>query len=196
MKMFRFIFLCLALIGLLSCVIDSSTKSTDTSAMQEAQIVDIDSDVEDDFNAALVHLKAAEYSAAIDLLEKVIAKEKRVSAPFTNLGMAYNKKGDEKKAEEYFLKAVNIELTNPVANNQLGLLYRKKGQFDNAKKAYTNALTEYPDYLPIIKNLGILCELYMRDLPCALKQYEHYLSLQPDNKTMKIWVADVSKRIK
>jgi len=195
MKMLRFIVLCLALTSLLSCVMEP-TKPSDQGAKQKVQIVDIDSDVEDDFNAALVHLKAAEYSAAIALLEKVIATEKRVSAPFTNLGMAYNKIGDEKKAEEYFLMAVNIELTNPVANNQLGLLYRKKGQFSDAKKAYTNALTEYPDYLPVVKNLGILCELYMRDLPCALKQYEHYLSLQPDNKTMKIWVADVSKRIK
>jgi len=195
MKMLKFIVLYLTIIGLSSCVMETTKPSAQDSS-QKAQSVEVDSDVEDDFNAALVHLKATEYDAAIVLLEKVIAEEKRVSAPFTNLGMAYNKKGDEKKAEEYFLMAVNVELTNPVANNQLGLLYRKKGQFNDAKKAYTNALTEYPDYLPVVKNLGILCELYMRDLPCALKQYEHYLSLQPDNKTMKIWVSDLSNRIK
>ena len=195
MKMLRFIVLYLTIISLLSCVMDS-TKPSAQDGSQKAQSVEVDSDVEDDFNEALVHLKATEYDAAIVLLEKVIVKEKRVSAPFTNLGMAYNKKGDEKKAEEYFLMAVNVELTNPVANNQLGLLYRKKGQFNDAKKAYSNALTEYPDYLPVVKNLGILCELYMRDFPCALKQYEHYLSLQPENKTMKIWVSDLSKRIK
>jgi len=195
MKILRFIVLYLTIISLLSCAMES-TKPSAQDGSQKALWVEVDSDVEDDFNAALVHLKATEYDAAIVLLEKVIAEEKRVSAPFTNLGMAYNKKGDEKKAEEYFLMAVNIELTNPVANNQLGLLYRKKGQFNDAKKAYTNALTEYPDYLPVVKNLGILCELYMRDLPCALKQYEHYLSLQPNNKTMKIWVSDLSKRIK
>jgi len=193
--MLKFIVLYLTIIGLSSCVMETTKPSAQDSS-QKAQSVEVDSDVEDDFNAALVHLKATEYDAAIVLLEKVIAEEKRVSAPFTNLGMAYNKKGDEKKAEEYFLMAVNVELTNPVANNQLGLLYRKKGQFNDAKKAYTNALTEYPDYLPVVKNLGILCELYMRDLPCALKQYEHYLSLQPDNKTMKIWVSDLSNRIK
>jgi len=195
MKMLKFIVLYLTIIGLSSCVMETTKPSAQDSS-QKAQSVEVDSDVEDDFNAALVHLKATEYDAAIVLLEKVIAEEKRVSAPFTNLGMAYNKKGDEKKAEEYFLMAVNVELTNPVANNQLGLLYRKKGQFNDAKKAYTNALTEYPDYLPVVKNLGILCELYMRDLPCALKQYGHYLSLQPDNKTMKIWVSDLSNRIK
>jgi len=46
----------------------------------------------------------------------------------------------------------------------------------------------------VIKNLGILCEIYMRDLPCALEQYEHYLELIPDDKTMNIWVSDVSRR--
>lgn len=178
-----------------SCVMESTKPSMSTS-VSKFELIEIDSDVEDDFNAALSHLKQEEYDDAILLLEKVIAVEHRVPAPFINLGMAYSKKGDEPSAEKHLLNAVKLELTNPVANNQLGLLYRKKGQFDDAKKAYTNALTEYPDYLPVVKNLGILCELYMRDFPCAMKQYEHYLSLQPDNKSMKIWISDLSRRIK
>jgi len=178
-----------------SCVMES-TKPSMTKGPSKLELLEIDSDVEDDFNAALSHLKQEEYDDAILLLEKVIAVEYRVPAPFINLGMAYSKKGDEVSAEKHLLNAVKLDLTNPVANNQLGLLYRKKGQFDDAKKAYTNALTEYPDYLPVVKNLGILCELYMRDFPCALKQYEHYLSLQPDNKTIKIWISDLSRRVK
>ncbi len=195
MKMFKFIFLYLVVMSLSACVMNSTKPSEDPGAPQE-KIIEIDSDVEDDFNLALIHLKSEEYDEAIALLEKVILEERRVPAPFVNLGMAYSKKGNVKKAEEFFLKALKIELTNPVANNQLGLLYRKQGQFFNAKKAYTNALIEHPDYLPVVKNLGILCELYIRDLSCALKQYEHYLSLQPDDKVMKIWVADLSRRMK
>jgi len=195
MNSLKIIFLFLLFLGLISCAVDS-TKKDEQASVIKAELIDIDSDVEDDFDAALVHLKAAEYDEAIKLLEKVIAEEARLPAPFVNLGMAYNALGDIKSAEKYFLAAVNVKLTHRVANNQLGLLYRKKGQFDDAKKAYTNALTEYPDYLPVIKNLGILCEIYMRDLTCALQQYEHYLDLQPDDKTMEIWVADLSRRVK
>ncbi|MCW9048683.1 MAG: tetratricopeptide repeat protein [Gammaproteobacteria bacterium] len=195
MGVLRAIVVVLLVIVQVSCVMES-TKPSITESRSKFDQIEIDSDVEDDFNAALSHLKAEEYDDAIQLLEKVIAVENRVPAPFINLGMAYSKKGDDVSAEKHLLSAVKIELTNPVANNQLGLLYRKKGKFDDAKKAYTNALTEYPDYLPVVKNLGILCELYMRDFPCALEQYEHYLSLQPDDKTMKIWISDLSRRIK
>jgi len=193
--MLKLVFASLLVMAQVSCVMES-TKPSMTTGASKLELIEIDSDVEDDFNMALSHLKQEEYDDAILLLEKVIAVEYRVPAPFINLGMAYNKKGDEANAEKHLLSAVKIDLTNPVANNQLGLLYRKKGQFDDAKKAYSNALTEYPDYLPVVKNLGILCELYMRDFPCALKQYEHYLSLQPDNKTIKIWISDLSRRVK
>jgi len=181
--------------SLTSCVMEPA-KQDDLKGLKKNIRVDVDSDVEENFNLALLHLKKEEYDDAIVLLKKVIAEEKRVPAPFINLGMAYNKKGELEKAEQNLLAAVNIELTHPIANNQLGMLYRKEGRFNDAKKAYTNALTEYPDNLPVIKNLGILCELYMRDLVCALEQYEHYLNLKPDDETMKIWVADLSRRIK
>ncbi len=187
---------CMALLSfLLSCVVET-TKPTAVDIVLKPELIEIDSDVEDDFNSALSHLKSAQYDEAIALLIKVIAIESRVPAPYVNLAMAYNEKDDFKNAEKYFLLALSIDLTHPVANNQLGLLYRKKGKFEDAKKAYTNALTKYPDYLPVVKNLGILCELYLRDLACALQQYEHYLSLQPNDKIMKIWVADLSRRLK
>lgn len=195
MSVLKFLIVGSFFISLLSCVMEA-TKPSLKDESSKYEFIEVDSDVEDDFNAALSHLKDEEYDDAIRLLELVISQETRVPAPYVNLGMAYAKKGDVTNAEKYLLLALAIDLTHPVANNQLGLLYRKKGQFDDAKKAYTNALTKHPDYLPVVKNLGILCDLYIRDFPCALQQYEHYLSLQPDNKTMKIWVADLSRRIK
>jgi len=181
-------------ISLVSCVTDS-TRPDNQTVSQEIEVFNIDSDIEDDFDAALEHLKAEEYDAAIKILEQLIEKEKRVPAPYINLAIAYDKKGDQKTAEKYLLDAVNIDLSHPIANNQLGLLYRKQGRFNDARKAYSNALTKYPDYLPVVKNLGILCELYIRDYPCALQQYEHYQSLQPEDKTMTIWITDLSRRM-
>jgi Tfp pilus assembly protein PilF len=194
MKLLKIVCITLILFNLISCVMETTRSTQDAGVKVEK--IEIDSDVEDDFNQALNYIKAENYDAAISLLEKVIAVESRVPAPFVNLGMAYSKKGDVVNAEKYLRMAVNVDLTHPVANNQLGLLYRKKGRFDDARKAYTNALTKYPDYLPVVKNLGILCDLYQRDFACAVTQYEHYLDLQPDNKTMKIWLADLNRRMK
>ncbi|MDQ1363043.1 MAG: hypothetical protein QG652_903, partial [Pseudomonadota bacterium] len=41
---------------------------------------------------------------------------------------------------------------------------------------------------------GILCEIYLRDVDCALQQYERYLEYVPDDKTVTIWIADIKRR--
>lgn len=162
---------------------------------EEKQIVIVDDDVRDDFEQALTLLKKEEYDKAIELLNKVIEAEKRLPAPYVNLGMAYIKKGDNKLAEESLHQALALDLAHPVANNELGLLYRKLGRFDDARKAYINALAEHPDYLPVRKNLAILCDIYMRDAQCALEQYEEYLKYAPEDKMVPIWIADLKRRM-
>ena len=183
------------LLLLISCS-GGPVKKVSEDGLKKQEVINVDSDIEDQFNAALSYLKAENYDDAISLLEKVIVAEKRLPAPYINLSMAYEKKGDKKKAESYLLAAVNIDLSHPVANNQLGQLYRKQGRFEDARKAYKNALTKHPDYLPVIKNLGILCDIYLRDLVCAMQQFEHYQDLKPEDKTMKIWLSDLSQRMK
>ena len=183
--------LLLVTLMLTACAIEPSRQS---GKLRET-VVSVDSDVQALFERAVQALGRDEYDTAISLLHTVIEREQRLTAPYINLAMAYVKQGDNTRAEENLMKALDIDLANPVANNELGMLYRKQGKFADARKAYTNALTENPDYLPVIKNLGILCDLYMRDFQCALEQYESYQDQVPDDKTMQIWIADLKRRI-
>lgn len=184
--------LCLVSGLLLSaCGGQAVTQAEQTKTGKELHI---DSSVEDKFDRATTALNAGEYETAIGLLTEVVASEQRVAAPYVNLGMAYARIGDNQHAEEFLRKAVDLDLGHPVANNELGLLYRKLGRFEDARHAYTNALAQHPEYLPAIKNLGILCDIYLRDTECALRQYEHYLEYEPDDKSVTIWVADLKRR--
>lgn len=157
--------------------------------------LDIDSDVEDDFKKAIVLMQEDKNAQAISVLKTVIKREQRLPAPYVNLAIAYNRLGDTKAAEENLISALKLDIGHPVANNELGLLYRKKGKFKAARTAYENAIKEHPEYLPAIKNLGVLCDLYMHDFNCAFEQFEDYLELRPDDKTVAIWVADVKRRL-
>lgn len=186
----RHVFVTCFLAVLCGCAIQPG-KSTQYATLD---ITDIDSDVQRTFDQALELLQQQQYETAISLLTTVVEREKRLPAPYINLAMAHRYKGDDKLAEENLLKALAIDEAQPVANNELGIIYRKQGRFEDAKKVYTNALNAHPDYLPVIKNLGILCDLYMRDPQCALEQFEKYQQQVPDDKTIRVWIADLKAR--
>jgi len=181
---------------LFSCAGGDLKQGSDVSVTRQTlSHVEIDSDVEIDFENAIALMQAGKNAQAVDILKTVIEREQRVPAPFVNIAIAYNKLGDTKAAEENLIKALKLDIGHPVANNELGLLYRKAGKFKAARTAYENAITYHPDYLPAKRNLGVLCDLYIHDFNCALEQFEEYLALQPDDKTVEIWIADVKRRL-
>ena len=184
-----------AVIMLASCAGEVRQDAEVVPSKTEIKYVDVDSDVETDFNRAVTLMNENKYAEAVELLNKVVQREQRLPAPFVNLAIAQNKLGDKKGAEKNLIKALKLDIGHPVANNELGLLYRKAGKFNAARTAYQNAIKEHPDYLPAKRNLGVLCDLYLHDFDCALEQFEDYLELAPDDKDVVIWVADVKRRV-
>ncbi|WP_245720601.1 tetratricopeptide repeat protein [Microbulbifer yueqingensis] len=162
--------------------------------MTDYSNVRVSGGVSRDFEEAVQLLHAEQYAEAIALLHDVLEREQRLPAPYVNLGIAYYKSGDQKHAEESFLQALEIDPGHPVANNELAVLYRKQGRFEEARKIYTDAIATNPEYSPLIKNFGILCDLYLQDPQCALAQFNQYLALNPEDKEVTIWVADLKRR--
>jgi TolA-binding protein len=155
----------------------------------------VDPEIRQEFQQALTMLEAENYADAIRLLKGVTGKTSKYTAPFINLGIAYARTGDLEKAEENFNKALEINSQHPVASNELGLVYRQTGRYSEARQLYESLLSLYPDFLPARKNLGVLCDIYIQDLDCALEQYKEYLKGIPDDEKVKIWVADVKSRM-
>ena len=155
----------------------------------------VDPEIRGEFNQAVILLNQENYPEAIRLLKAVSGKTSKFSAPYINLGIAYARTNELEKAEENFKKALEISQQHPVAQNELGLIYRKTGRYVEARQLYETLLVMYPDFLPARKNLGVLCDIYIQDLNCALEQYEEYLKGIPEDEKVKIWVADVKSRM-
>ena len=148
-----------------------------------------------DFERAVAMLNDRYYSQAIDLLEKVIEQSPTVSAPYIDMAIAYQHIGKLEQAEEHLKTALRLVPEHPVACNEYGLLYRKTGRFAEARAIYEKALSSFPDYYPVHRNLGILCDLYLNDLDCALEHYEIYSEARPEDKRVKSWIADLRARL-
>ena len=146
------------------------------------------------FERAVALLTEQAYGPAIELLIKVIEQSPGVTAPYINIAIAYQHMGQPEQAEEHLMKALALVPGHPVASNEYGLLFRKSGRFDEARAMYEKALERFPDYYPINRNLGILCDLYLNDLACAVEHYEIYSLAMPEDRQVKIWIADLQAR--
>jgi tetratricopeptide (TPR) repeat protein len=82
------------------------------------------------------------------------------------------------------------------AYNYLGLIARTEGDFDGAESAYRSALAIDAEFLPALRNLAILLDLYRGEIAQALPLYERYQGLlaEPDAQ-VKDWIFDIKSRL-
>lgn len=155
----------------------------------------MDAESRDEFKRAVVLMNDGKNDKAIELLTKVIARSPGVTAPYIDIAVAFMRTGKPEPAENYLKTALELVPHHPVASNEYGLLLRKAGRFQEARGIYEKSLASFPDYLPIHRNLGILCDLYLNDPECALRQFELYSEGMPADAQVKIWIAELRMRL-
>jgi Tfp pilus assembly protein PilF len=154
----------------------------------------LDSASRAEFEQATALLKGGEYQKSAELLEKVIARSPGLTAPRINIAIAYGHLNKPELAEQHLKTALEVVPGHPLAGNEYGLLLRKAGRFAEARAMYEKSLAAFPEYHPLERNLAILCDLYLKDLACAQQHYETYSKAMPNDKQVKLWVADLQTR--
>ena len=167
----------------------------DESGFVITEDIDVSGDVRLDFDQAVRHLEAGQYAQAITLLERVTEKAPNATMPLIDLGIAYARVDDLENAEASMLRALELNPRHPVAHNELGMIQRQTGRFSEARQSYENALDFHPRFHFARLNLAILCDMYLADLECALRNYERYSEAVPDDEQAAIWIADLQSRV-
>ena len=155
----------------------------------------IDGNVRADYEEALTYLEQGRHEEGIALLESVAVAAPELSAPRIDLGIAYHRAGDLEAAETNLLRALESNPDQPVAHNELGIVYRKTGRFSEVRQRYEAALAIYPGFHFARRNLAILCDLYLADLNCALENYEAYMTTVPSDDEASMWISDIRYRL-
>lgn len=147
------------------------------------------------FDQAVAAMQAGEFEAARRQLEEVLASNVELVGAHVNLGIARLRLNDEPGATQAFEHALELQPDHPVALNQLAILERRAGRFDQAQDFYRRALDGQPDYPPLHLNMGILCDLYLRQTECALSHYARYVALGGEQaEQVGLWIVDLERR--
>ena len=166
----------------------------DATGFTLTQQLRVSSEVRNDYATAVRMLEEGRHEQGIALLLAVTERAPDATAAHIDLGIAYARTGDLDRAEASLRRAIEVNPKHPVAWNELGLVQRRKGQFAAARASYESALAILPDYHYAHRNLGVLCDLYLGDLACALQHYEAYARAVPDDKDATKWLADLRAR--
>ena len=192
----------LGAIALTGCMATTETKSVpariETDEAVGFTIIEegkVDSGVRSDYDEAVSLLEDGADARAIALLEEVAANAPGLSAPHIDLGIAYHRAGNLEAAESALGRALDANPNHPIALNELGIIYRKTGRFDEARQSYEAALAVYSGFHYARRNLAVLCDLYLADLACALENYEAYMQTVPGDDEVTIWIADIRNRM-
>ncbi len=92
---------------------------------------------------------------AIASLDSAVALNDRYSGVYQYLGLAWQQKGDQRRAAEYFRKAVALDSNFVEAYSNLGNAYYALGEYDRAIEQYRESIRKDPDFSDPYYNLGV-----------------------------------------
>lgn len=151
---------------------------------------------EERFGRALGFMEAGDDEQAAAVLRDLAADYPDYAGPLVNLAIIESRDGDDASGIALLENAVVICSQCAPAWNQLGILLRRQGRFEEAESAYRQALQFDPDYALAHYNLGVLYDLYQQQHELAVEHYERYVALAagPDASVDK-WITDLRRRI-
>ncbi len=120
------------------------------------------------FNAGLALLEMGQSKDAVPYLEEAVAKQPGVATWHLTLARAYHKSRQLQKALKYYRASLGINPDQPVAHNEMGMLFWDLKSFYFADAAFQKAYQLDQQYVGALNNLTTSSMMF--------KQYDHAIA--------------------
>jgi tetratricopeptide (TPR) repeat protein len=166
-----------------------------TKKFGDEKSISISTELVESYKNAISLMRKGDTKKAFHIFNDISRSDDRLSGPHANIGMIYLKSGQLKEAKMAFKKALKRNPENLIALNQLAIFKRKEGDFLDARKDYEKIIKIKSSHKYAHLNLGIVCDIYLQDYPCALIHYENYLKIAGNDQVVNNWLIDLKERM-
>ncbi len=132
-----------------------------------------------DIDAARHHFQSGNFQEAAAVCRGILGKDPNNAEAVQLFGLTALQTAQYDLAMDLLKKSVNLRPEVPNYHNNLGLVFQRMGQLENARKCFFNALQLNPCFSEACYNLGTIFWA-LGKTEAAVKQYQEALRLNPN----------------
>ncbi|OGP93532.1 MAG: hypothetical protein A2157_15435 [Deltaproteobacteria bacterium RBG_16_47_11] len=118
-----------------------------------------------------------EVASKINTLKEIVQKDPKNLPAWVELGNLYFDSDQPKEAIEAYGKYLAAKPENPDVRTDMGIMYRRLGEFDRALEEFRKAAQSDPKHVNSRYNIGIVLLHDKQDIKGAIKAWEEYLKV-------------------
>ena len=134
-----------------------------------------------------------EVTAQIQTLKEIVKKDSKNLPAWVELGNLYFDSDQPKEAIEAYSHYLAVKPDNPDVRTDMGIMYRKLGQFDRALEEFRKAAQSDPKHANSRYNIGLVLLHDKQDMKDAIKAWEDYLKVDPNSERAQRIRAQIEK---
>jgi len=134
-----------------------------------------------------------EVASQIKTLREIVTKDPKNLPGWVELGNLYFDTDQPKEAIEAYSQYLAVKPDNPDVRTDMGIMYRKLGQFDKAIEEFRKAAQSDPKHVNSRYNIGLVLLHDKQDIKSAIKAWEDYLKVDPNSERAQRIRAQIEK---
>lgn len=136
---------------------------------------------------------SVEVASQIQTLKEIVKKDPKNLSAWVELGNLYFDSDRPKEAIEAYSSYLTVKPDNPDVRTDMGIMYRKLGQFDRALEEFRKAARSDPKHANSRFNIGIVLLHDKHDMKGAITAWEDYLKVDANSERAQRIRAQIEK---